>query len=153
MSFINLHFILFHKTVHRIQEDDSRSTDHTEPVSHISRTREIQEEQKSCRHHSEQLQKLSREAALVTETARRETQQETGGTLHAKGLKQVRTLLCALELTVFIFKGWKVMEFSASHGKGLSIYKIIMQVFFEEEEKREKVPKNQGYILTFFENN
>ena len=79
----------FNKTVHFIQENDACSPDHPESVSHVPGTREIQEEQESGGHHSEQLQKLQREATLVTQTARRETQQETRGTLHAKSLQQV----------------------------------------------------------------
>ena len=81
--------IFFNKTVHFIQENDSCSLGYPESISHVPRTREIQKKQESGGHYSEYLQKLSREATLITETARRETQQETRGTLHAKSLQQV----------------------------------------------------------------
>ena len=84
-----LFFFFFTKTVHFIQENDSCSLGYPESISHVPRTREIQKKQESGGHYSEYLQKLPREATLITETARRETQQETRGTLHAKSLKQV----------------------------------------------------------------
>lgn len=77
----------FYKTVHFIQENDSCSPGHPESISHVPRTREIQEKQKSGGHYSEYVQKLQRETAFITETTRRETQQETRGTLHAKSLQ------------------------------------------------------------------
>lgn len=89
----------FCKIVYRVQKNDPRSSDNSEPVPYIPWTRKVQEESTGSRHYTEYFQKLSGKKTFVTEATRRENKQTTRGSLHAKSIQQVTMLFLLVDLS------------------------------------------------------
>lgn len=89
----------FCKIVYRVQKNDPRSSDNSEPVPYIPWTRKVQEESTGSRYYTEYFQKLSGKKTFVTEATRRENKQTTRGSLHAKSIQQVTMLFLLVDLS------------------------------------------------------